>query len=121
MTCYILKYLKRKGTTTMHSNFFSNWKCSCAREAIARERHASTRRAIIDTSHASTRRAIIDTSHAPFAELSEAVNSLYAVLRSGPKLRTAKYPINFTHTAPLVISFLSDEQVMYYLVTEKIK
>ena len=93
----------------MSSNFFSNWKCLCAREALMREQHASTKR------------AIIDTNHAPLAELGDAVNSYTATLRGGPKLRAAKYPINFTSVAPLVTSFLTDDQVMYYLVTEKIK
>ena len=60
----------------MANNCFSNWKILCAKEAIAREQHTSTKSA----------------------------------LRNCPKL-----------TAPLVTSFLTKEQVMYYLVTEKIK
>lgn len=96
----------------MHNNHFSNWKCLCAKEALAREQHASTKKAIIDDCCAADK---------PLAELGEAVNNLYAALRGGPKLRAPKYSTGFTTATPLVTSFLTEEQVMYYLVTGKIK
>ena len=92
----------------MSNNGFSDWKCLCAKEAL-REQHASTKK------------AIIDASRAPLIELGDAVNNLYAALRGSPKLRTAKYPINSIPVAPLVTSFLTEKQVMHYLVTGKIK
>lgn len=76
----------------MSNNCFSNWKCLCAKEALIRQQHASTKKAIIDDA------CVADT------------------------LRTSKLALYIKPDAePLVQNFLTDEQIMLYLVTEKIK
>lgn len=84
----------------MHGNSFSNWKCLCAKEALIREPHASIRRAIIDDA------CVADTLRASKLAL---------------RLKPGAEPLATLRLKPLIQNFLTDEQVMYYLVTEKIK
>ena len=51
----------------MSNNCFSTWKCLCAKEALVREQHASTKRAIIEDA------CVADK---PLAELGDAVTFL---------------------------------------------
>jgi hypothetical protein len=84
----------------MSNNSFSNWKCPCAKEALVRERHASTKKAIIDDA------CVADTLRASKLVL---------------RIKPGAEPLATLRMKPLIQNFLTDEQVMYYLVTEKIK
>lgn len=84
----------------MSNNFFSNWKCLCAKEALVREQHASTKRAIIDDA------CVADT-----------LRSSKLALR----IKRGAEPLATLRMKPLIQNFLTDEQIMLYLVTEKIK
>lgn len=84
----------------MSNNSFSNWKCLCAKEALIREQHASTKKAIIDDVCAA------DTLRASKLAL---------------RLKPGAEPLATLRMKPLIQNFLTDKQVMHYLVTEKIK
>ncbi len=96
----------------MSNNFFSNWKCLCAREALVREQHASTKRAIIDDACAADKRAIIDDA---------CVADTLRASKLALHIKPGTEPLATLRMKPLIQNFLTDEQIMHHLVTEKIK
>lgn len=84
----------------MSNNSFSIWKCLCAKEALVREQHASIKKAIVDDACAA------DTLRAS---------------KLAFRFKPGAEPLATLRMKPLIQNFLTDEQVMLYLVTGKIK
>ena len=92
----------------MSNNCFSNWGILCQKERLKQELQTKQcladtqqRLAIINTSRSSPKRALIDASRAADCQ--------------------GAFPALSTPKTLLTVSFLTEEQVMLYLVTEKIK